>query len=73
MIDAYTDHDDYMDDEDDYEDAEEWQEGQCDNCYGDTGEIATNRPGGWTVCACAAGQGASPEDCRCGPPADGEE
>ena len=72
MIDAYTDHDDYMDDEDEMQDAEEWQEGDCDNCYGDTGETTTNRPSGWTACACRIGQGASPEDCRCGPPADGE-
>lgn len=69
MIDAYTDHDDYMDDEDDdQEDAEERQPGECDNCYGDTGETVTNRPAGWTACACSIGQGADAEDCRCGPP-----
>jgi hypothetical protein len=69
VIDAYTDHDEYMDDEDDQEDAEEWQPGECDNCYGET---VTNRPAGWTACACIIGQGADPEDCRCGPPADSE-
>lgn len=70
MIDAYTDHDEYMDDEDELEDAEEWQPGECDNCYGDTGETALNRPAGWTVCACTIGQGANPGACHCGPPAD---
>jgi hypothetical protein len=72
VIDAYTDHDDYMDEEDEGQD-DDWQPGECDNCYGDTGEtVVTNRPAGWTACACIIGQGASAEDCRCGPPAEGD-
>jgi hypothetical protein len=73
MIDAYTDHDDYMDDEDDHEDVEEWQEGRCDNCYGgDENGITADGTLGPVFCACFIGQGASEENCRCGPPADSE-
>lgn len=55
--------------EDDYDEdeSEDWQEGECDNCYGET----VDGPLGPIYCACAIGQGADPEDCRCGPPADG--
>ena len=71
MIDAYTDHDEYMDDEDDQEDAEEWREGECDNCYGGDEEgITATGPLGTLYCACRIGQGADPEDCHCGPPND---
>lgn len=73
MIDAYTDHDEYMEDEDDLEDAEEWQEGECDNCYGGDEEgVTATGPLGPLYCACFIGQGADPEGCRCGPPSDGE-
>lgn len=67
--------DDGDDDQDDvYEDAEEWSEGQCDNCTGkapaDGEEITLSRsfPNApiTPVCACAIGQGASPENCVCG-------
>lgn len=57
----------YLDDEHDEDDDatvddEEWQEGQCDNCTG--GQVST--PLGALYCACAIGQGADAEDCRCG-------
>lgn len=39
-------------------------QGQCDHCYGQT----LDGPLGPIYCACAIGQGASFEDCRCGPP-----
>lgn len=47
-------------------DPDEWKPGQCDNCYGET----VNGPLGPIYCACAIGQGANLEDCRCGPPAE---
>lgn len=70
MIDAYTDHDDYMDDEDDdTPDAEEWQPGECDNCYGgDDNGVTADGPLGPIYCACFIGQGADEDNCRCGPP-----
>lgn len=43
---------------------EEWRPGECDHCYGET----LNGPLGPIYCACAIGQGAGWEDCRCGPP-----
>ena len=46
----------------------EWQPGECDGCYGET----VDGPLGPIGCACAMGQGAADEDCRCGPPADDE-
>lgn len=42
----------------------EWRPGECDNCWGDT----IDGPLGPIHCACAIGQGAGDEDCRCGPP-----
>jgi hypothetical protein len=62
----------YLDDEDLYEaeDAEEWQEGQCDGCSGSTPEELEQAASGRSimpVCACAIGQGADSEHCRCGP------
>lgn len=62
-------------DEDDTEDAAEWQEGECDNCHGSTAEDlkrAANGSGINPVCACAIGQGADPDECRCGPPVGDE-
>lgn len=59
---------DFYDDEDDYEDAEEWQPGECDHCFGgDENGITATGPLGPVYCACRIGQGAAPEDCRCGP------
>jgi hypothetical protein len=49
----------------DFEDGEEWQPGQCCNCSGYVPE--PNDPPLTPACACAIGQGASPEDCVCGP------
>lgn len=73
MIDAYTDHDDYMDDEDDQEDTEEWRPGECDRCYGgDENGVTADGPLGPIFCACFIGQGANEEDCRCGPPTNDE-
>lgn len=56
--------DDYYDYDGDLDDSGEWQPGECDNCYGQT----VNGPLGPIFCACSIGQGADPEDCRCGPP-----
>lgn len=71
-IDSYTDHDDDYDEYDDaLEDAEEWRPGQCDHCYGgDENGVTAIGPLGPVFCACFTGQGASAEDCRCGPPAE---
>lgn len=52
---------DELDDIDDGDD--DWHPGQCDNCYGAT----VTGPLGLVHCACAIGQGAPPEECRCGP------
>lgn len=52
------------------DDGEEWQEGQCDMCLGTTPEDlqrAAESPNIVPVCACAIGQGADAENCRCGP------
>lgn len=62
----------YLDEEadeyDDLEDAEEWQEGECDHCFGgDENGVTATGPLGDLYCACAIGQGASPDECRCGP------
>ncbi|MFJ6386420.1 hypothetical protein ACIQJT_02305 [Streptomyces sp. NPDC091972] len=43
---------------------DEWKPGECDHCYGQT----LDGPLGPIYCACAIGQGAGYEDCRCGPP-----
>lgn len=51
-------------DEDDYNDAEDWRQGGCDHCYGET----VDGPLDPIYCACAIGQGASEDDCACGPP-----
>lgn len=73
MIDAHTDHDDYEDDEDE-PGSEEWQPGECDNCSGgDENGVTATGPLGPVYCACFIGQGADEDECRCGPPADGEE
>lgn len=54
---------------DDYDpDDEEWQpdRGECDQCLMRPGEV--NDTGPFAICcACSIGQGASLEDCRCGP------
>ncbi|MFJ2162549.1 hypothetical protein [Streptomyces sp. NPDC087856] len=42
----------------------EWKPGECDHCYGET----IVGPLGPIYCACAIGQGAGWEECRCGPP-----
>ncbi|MFF4403682.1 hypothetical protein [Streptomyces sp. NPDC001404] len=56
---------DECDEYDEYgDDYEEWQAGQCDNC---TGVKPGNGVGITPVCACAIGQGASSDDCVCGP------
>ncbi|MEU5596652.1 hypothetical protein [Streptomyces sp. NPDC020298] len=63
------DEDDLVDDDD----GEEWQEGQCDMCTGSTPEDLkrASEPGALIpVCACAIGQGAPPDECRCGPEED---
>lgn len=60
---------------DDDFDAEEWPEGGCDNCGGSTPEELAAAATGRSltpVCACAIGQGADAEDCRCGPITDDE-
>lgn len=60
-------------DEDDQEDTDEWQPGQCDMCTGSTPEDvkrAAEEPGIVPVCACAIGQGAPADECRCGPEED---
>lgn len=72
MVDAYTDHDEYEDDLDDERMTEiadtEWQEGECDHCSGgDAQGVTATGPLGPLYCACKIGQGASPEDCECGP------
>ncbi|MFE9448314.1 hypothetical protein [Streptomyces sp. NPDC006739] len=57
----------------DDQDDEEWQEGQCDMCFGSTPEDlqrAAESPGIVPVCACAIGQGAPADECRCGPEED---
>ncbi|NUR04238.1 MAG: hypothetical protein HOY79_49380 [Streptomyces sp.] len=59
--------------EDELQDAEEWQEGTCDMCLGSTLEdlVHAAEPGALIpVCACAIGQGAPPDECRCGPEGD---
>lgn len=49
----------------DYEDdSDDWRQGECDRCYGET----VDGPLGPIHCACAIGQGASEDDCVCGPP-----
>lgn len=60
---------DYDEDET-VDDGEEWQEGECDMCLGSTPEDvkrAAEEPGVVPVCACAIGQGAPADECRCGP------
>lgn len=43
-------------------DAKEWTEGECDKC------LTPDEVGPFgTCCACAIGQGASPDECECGP------
>lgn len=65
-----------IDYEDDYDDeygepAEDWTEGTCDRCSGPPTESregrATMASAIVPVCACFMGQGATPEDCVCGP------
>lgn len=56
--------DDDLDDE--LDDAEEWQPGECDMCFGET----VQGPLGPIHCACAIGQGAPADECRCGPEED---
>jgi hypothetical protein len=74
VVDAYTDHDDYVDDYDDDDRMTEivdteWQEGKCDHCPGgDADGVTATGPLGPLHCACKIGQGAAnPEDCQCGP------
>lgn len=59
-------------DEDISVDASEDEEGQCDWCTGSTAEDVARAAAGELVpvCACAIGQGAPPEECRCGPEED---
>jgi hypothetical protein len=60
----------YEDDHEDQDDAEEHAEGACDQCTGSTAEDLKRAMSGASitpVCACAIGQGASSEDCVCGP------
>ncbi|MEV6833505.1 hypothetical protein AB0N17_03070 [Streptomyces sp. NPDC051133] len=67
----YVDDVDYDEDELADEDAaEEWQEGECDMCLGSTPEdlARASEPDALVpVCACALGQGAPADECRCGP------
>lgn len=52
-------------------DTSEWQPGECDNCTGgDNLGITATGPLGPLYCACFIGQGADPDECRCGPPAE---
>jgi hypothetical protein len=64
----------YLDEEDEYDepaDAEEWQPGECDMCFGgDENGVTATGPLGPLFCACAIGQGADEENCRCGPEED---
>lgn len=49
----------------------EWKPGDCDHCYGgDENGVTATGPFGAVFCACAIGQGADEEGCRCGPPED---
>jgi hypothetical protein len=61
----------YEDDEDfdEYEDDGEWQpdRGECDHCFGGP---PIEGPLGTLYCACEIGQGASAENCACGPEED---
>lgn len=58
----------------DYEDdqfihgEDEWQPGECDNCTMSPGETTGHSPIS-VCCACSIGQGAPPDECRCGPKA----
>lgn len=45
------------------DESDEWQWGECDHCCGET----VDGPLGPVYCACAIGQGASAENCACGP------
>lgn len=49
---------------DGYEESEDWQPGERDHCHG--GPPITG-PLGMLYCACDIGQGATPDDCVCGP------
>jgi hypothetical protein len=54
-----------------YPDAEEWREGECDRCYGgDENGVTATGPLGPVYCACFIGQGASEDECECGPVAE---
>ncbi|MFF3884079.1 hypothetical protein [Streptomyces sp. NPDC001914] len=58
------------------QDDEEQPEGGCDHCTGSTPEDLERAISGASiapVCACAIGQGASPEDCVCGPDQEGND
>lgn len=61
-------------DEDELADGgEEWQPGECDYCYGgDENGVTAMGPLGPLYCACAIGQGAPPDECRCGPTSEDE-
>ena len=65
---------DYDEDEpydDDQEDSEEWRPGECDMCFGgDENGVTATGPLGPIFCACAIGQGAPVDECRCGPEED---
>lgn len=66
-VDDYDDPDDYLDEDDDYGGSDDWRQGECDHCYGET---VHGGPFGPIYCACAIGQGASEDDCVCGPPTE---
>ncbi|MEU4168914.1 hypothetical protein AB0F46_18805 [Streptomyces sp. NPDC026665] len=71
-----THQDDYDRDDDHEQDEDEQTEGGCDRCTGSTPEDLERAISGASiapVCACAIGQGASPEDCVCGPDQEGNE
>lgn len=57
-------------DDDDGDLIDERREGGCDNCTMAPGE--TTGPPFYVGCACAMGQGAPPDECRCGPDPDAE-
>lgn len=64
-------YDDELGYDDDVQDAEEWRPGTCDQCPGHTGgqdEIRAAMASAIVpVCACAIGQGATADECECGP------